>query len=208
LKRCALINSRASGFAAENGSALSIRILISRPDRRSRTGTVVGLIHRRRSWTIKERAEPSRADMDIDLVGADVDAFDEICKQGALAGCGQLRPTLADLRGAHDESTLGRRIGELRRLVNAAGIEEPLPHPAGYKLLDPQGWNAQPGGPVRLSLGDQRAGDIVAIARALCDRVGRRHRIAVAIRHHAGEQVGWRVRTLVFRSVVLPASCA
>jgi len=48
-------------------------------------GFVVGLIHQWHGGTIEERAELCRTDMDIDLVGADVDAFHQTCKQGALA---------------------------------------------------------------------------------------------------------------------------
>jgi hypothetical protein len=48
-------------------------------------GFVVGLIRQWRGWTIEERAEPCRAEMDIDLVGADVDAFHQTGKQGALS---------------------------------------------------------------------------------------------------------------------------
>jgi hypothetical protein len=40
-----------------------------------------------------------------------------------------------------------------------------LAHPAGHKLLDLSGWNAQPGGLLGVILGDQRAGDIIALAR-------------------------------------------
>src|SRR5262249_61310870 len=84
LKRFALSNSlisRASGFAVENGSALSISILISRPDWRSRTGTdriwvsLLASSTKGAAGPSKSAPSPSRADMDIDLVGADVDAF-------------------------------------------------------------------------------------------------------------------------------------
>src|SRR5215469_10584938 len=67
-------------------------------------------------------------------------------------------------------------------------IEKPLAHSVGYELLDRLGWNTYPGGCAGLSFGDQRARDIVAIARAVLDRVGRRHRVAAAIKHQAGEQ--------------------
>src|SRR5712675_388698 len=50
--------------------------------------------------------------------------------------------------------------------------------------------NAQPGEPLDLIFGDQRAGDIVAVARAFLDRVARRHPVAVAVKQHAGEQAG------------------
>src|SRR5499427_4833096 len=126
--------------------------------------------------------------MDIDLFGADVDTLHQSGEQGALAGCGQLRPTLGDFRGAPDEPALGWWIGTLRHRVDAAGIDKPLAHAAGHELLDLFGWEPQPGGPVAPVFGDQRAGDIVAIARALLDRVGRRHRVAAAIKQHAREQ--------------------
>jgi hypothetical protein len=37
-------------------------------------------------------------------------------------------------------------------------------------------------------LSDQRAGDIVAVARALFDRIARRHPVALAIKQQPGEQ--------------------
>jgi hypothetical protein len=68
-----------------------------------------------------------------------------------------------------------------------------LAHSAGHEMLDLRGWNAQGGGAFALILGDQRAGDIVAVARALFDRVGRRHAVPVAIKQHPGEQA-WLMR--------------
>src|SRR5215472_13829876 len=68
------------------------------------------------------------------------------------------------------------------RLIEAAGIDKPLAHSAGHELLDLSGWDAQPGGPVGLILGDQRAGDIVAVAHAVFDGVGWRHPIAVTVK--------------------------
>ena len=67
------------------------------------------------------------------------------------------------------------------------GIEKPLAHAAGHELLDLRSWNAQPSA-LGLIFGDQRAGDIVAVARALLDRVTRRHRVAVGVEQHAGKQ--------------------
>jgi hypothetical protein len=60
-----------------------------------------------------------------------------------------------------------------------------LANSAGHELC---GRDAQPGGPLGLIFGDQRARDIVAVARALLDGVARRHPVAVAIKQHAGEQ--------------------
>ena len=71
-------------------------------------------------------------------------------------------------------------------------------------LLDLRGWDAQPGGPIGLILGDQRAGDIVAVARPFLDRRGsassdcrRRSNSMPASR------LGWRVRVPELRSAVL-----
>src|SRR6516162_2127706 len=55
-------------------------------------------------------------------------------------------------------------------------------------MLDLRGWNAQGGGAFALILGDQRAGDIVAVAPALLDRIARRHPVALGIKQHPGEQ--------------------
>src|SRR5215472_14150290 len=126
--------------------------------------------------------------MDVDLLGSNADALDQTGKEDTLACCGQLRPILADFRGARDEPALRRRIGTLRQRVDAAGIEKPLAHAAGHELLDLFGWDPQPGGPVAAVFSDQRAGGIVAVARALLDRVGWCHRVAAAINQHAGEQ--------------------
>src|SRR6201993_5199063 len=50
------------------------------------------------------------------------------------------------------------------------------------------GGNAQGGGAFALILGDQRAGDIVAVAPVLFDRIARRHPVALGIEQHPGEQ--------------------
>ena len=63
-----------------------------------------------------------------------------------------------------------------------------MAHAAGHELLDRFGWKPQPGRPFGAVFGDQRVRNIVAIARALVDGVGRRHRVAAAIKQHAGEQ--------------------
>jgi len=63
-----------------------------------------------------------------------------------------------------------------------------LAHSAGHQLLDLRGRNSQPGGVLGPIFRDQRAGDIVAVPRALLDRMARRHPIAVAIKQHASEE--------------------
>ena len=59
-------------------------------------GFAAGRVRRWRSGRIKKRAEPCRADMDVDPIGPDVDALDQGSKQGTLA-CrgkpGQLLPS-------------------------------------------------------------------------------------------------------------------
>jgi hypothetical protein len=52
---------------------------------------------------IEQRAEPCRAEMDVDLIGSDIDALDQRGKVGTLAWSRQIGPALADLRGARDE---------------------------------------------------------------------------------------------------------
>src|SRR5262249_46532982 len=64
--------------------------------------------------------------------------------------------------------------------------EKPLTHSTRRQMLDLRGWNAQG----TLILGDQRAGDIVTVPRALFDRIARRHPVALAIKQHPGEQAG------------------
>src|SRR5207247_2212809 len=58
----------------------------------------------------------------------------------------------------------------------------------GHELLDLPGWDAQPGGLLGLILADQRAGDVIAVACAVLDRVARRHPVAFVIKQQPGEQ--------------------
>ena len=55
-------------------------------------------------------------------------------------------------------------------------------------MLDLDGRNPQPGGGLGPIFRDQRAGDIVAVVRAILDCMARRHPIAVAIKQHASEE--------------------
>jgi hypothetical protein len=119
--------------------------------------------------------------MDVDPISPDVDAFDQGSKEGTLACCGQLGPALPDFAGSRDQPALRCRIGKPFRLVDAAGIDKPLPYAAGHRLLYFPGWGAQAGGSVGLIVGDQRSGDIVAISPPFLGRMGRRHSIAVAV---------------------------
>ena len=61
-------------------------------------------------------------------------------------------------------------------------------HSTAHELLDLGGRNPQPDGVVGPIFRDQRAGDIVAVARALLDCMARRHPIVVAIKQHASEE--------------------
>jgi hypothetical protein len=63
-----------------------------------------------------------------------------------------------------------------------------LAQSAGHKLLDLSGWDAEAGGRFGLIVGNQRAGDIVAVSHAVFDGVGRRHPVAITIKQYAGEQ--------------------
>src|SRR6516162_6892930 len=111
--------------------------------------------------------------MDIELMGPDIDAVDQGGQQGTLACSGQLRPALADFPGTRYQPPLRWRVGKPYRLIDAAGVEKPLAHSTGHEMLDLLGGNAQGGGAFVLILGDQRAGDIIAVARALFDRIAR-----------------------------------
>src|SRR6516164_3026653 len=55
-------------------------------------------------------------------------------------------------------------------------------------MLDLPRWNAQGGGAFALIFGDQWAGDKVAVACAVFDRIARRHPVAFGIKQHPGEQ--------------------
>jgi len=55
---------------------------------------------------IEECTEPGRAQMNIDLIGPDIDAVDEGGQKGTLSCSGQLGPALADFPGARDEPAL------------------------------------------------------------------------------------------------------
>jgi hypothetical protein len=83
---------------------------------------------------------------------------------------------------AGDEPALRRQIGKLCRLIDAARIEKPLAHSAGHEVFDLWGWDTKSGRSLGLIFSDQRARDIVVVARALLDRVGRRHAVSVAIK--------------------------
>src|SRR5260370_34704997 len=77
-------------------------------------------------------------------------------------------------------------------LVDAEGIEKPLARSAGDKVLDLCGWDAPPSEPIGPIFGDQRAGDVVAVAGPLLDRMARSHPVAVTIKQQAGEQARLR----------------
>src|SRR6516164_6913536 len=68
-------------------------------------GFVVGRAWQWRS-DIEECGEPGRAQMDIDLMGPDIDAVDQGGQEGTLLCSGQLGPALADFHGARDELAL------------------------------------------------------------------------------------------------------
>src|SRR5215813_6276081 len=66
-------------------------------------------LRRARRWRrgdIEDFAEPCRAEMDVDLIGPDLDPIDHGSKKGTLACCRQLGPALADLRGSREQPAL------------------------------------------------------------------------------------------------------
>ena len=59
-----------------------------------------------RRCDIQDRTKPCLAELDVDLIGPDVDAFDQGGKQGTLAYCGQLGPAVSNFPGARDQPAL------------------------------------------------------------------------------------------------------
>src|SRR6516162_2517599 len=103
-KRRTLISSlinRVAGSGAADGSAPSISMVTP-----ARSGAAVpartGSGSRRPSRSTRAQlphragAEPGRAETVVDLLGPDLDAFNQSDQQGRLPGCGQLGPALAD----------------------------------------------------------------------------------------------------------------
>jgi hypothetical protein len=67
------------------------------------------VVRRARQWcrcAIEECGEPGLAQMDIDLMGPDIDAVDQGSKEGTLSCSGQPGPALADFHGARDQPAL------------------------------------------------------------------------------------------------------
>jgi hypothetical protein len=56
--------------------------------------------------SIEERAEPRRAETDVDLVDAYLDPFDQASEDSTLACHWQLGPALTDLCGPRDKPLL------------------------------------------------------------------------------------------------------
>src|SRR5262249_45850404 len=139
-------------------------------------------------------------EMDVNLIGTDIDALDQGGQKGALACSGQLGPGLADLGGAGDEPALRRQIGKLFRLIDAARMEKPLAPSAGHEVFGLRGWDAHSGRSLGPIFGDQRVRNIVAVACALFDRIARRHPVALGIKQYPGEQA-WLVSASAGASV-------
>jgi hypothetical protein len=67
------------------------------------------VVARARRWCrfdIEEGGEPARAQLDLDLIGPDIDAVDQGGQEGTLSCSGRLGPALADFPGARDEPAL------------------------------------------------------------------------------------------------------
>lgn len=87
---------------------------------------------------IEERAEPCRAQVDVDLIDAHFDPFDQGGEDRTPSCRPQLGPLPPDLRSARDQPLLSSWFWKPCRdcLIDAAGIEKPLTYAAGDKLLD------------------------------------------------------------------------
>jgi hypothetical protein len=75
-----------------------------------------------------------RAETYFDPVNAHIDPVDQGNEDNTPACCGEVGPALSDLLGSRGKPPLGGRIREPRgsRLIDVAGIEEPLPHSADH----------------------------------------------------------------------------
>ena len=73
---------------------------------REDVGFVICLARRWCRGDIQQRRKPCRAEIDVDPIGSDIDAFDQSGKQGTLPRCGQLGPALADVPGSRDQPAL------------------------------------------------------------------------------------------------------
>ena len=68
----------------------------------------LGFVRRAWQWPrrdIQQRREPCWAEMDVDPIGFDVDAFDQGGNERVLARCGQLGPALPDVLGSRNQPT-------------------------------------------------------------------------------------------------------
>jgi hypothetical protein len=68
--------------------------------------------YKRTAETSSSEGEPSRAEMDLDLIEGDLDPFDQSSKYGMPACCRQLGPALSDPLGSRGRPPLRCRIGE------------------------------------------------------------------------------------------------
>jgi hypothetical protein len=55
---------------------------------------------------IQQRRQPCRAEMDLDPIGPDVNAFDQSGEEGTLPCCEQLGPAPPDFPGSSDHPVL------------------------------------------------------------------------------------------------------
>jgi hypothetical protein len=133
--------------------------------------------------------QPRREDVQVDPFGAHLDLLDQGWKQRTHLRRRQRRPATRDLGGAINQVLLTGRVQPklLGSFKDAVRLGEKLAKPIGDELLDLRGRDSQPAGRPGAGLRDQRMGDVVAVAPALLDRMGRGHAVAVSVEQQARE---------------------
>jgi hypothetical protein len=88
------------------------------------------------------------------------------------------------------QALLQHRLAEVNgeHLEEARELRKQLADAVGDDLLDLRRGDAQSGGGIGPRVDRQRAGDVVAVALAVLDRMGRGHALALAVDQQAGEQ--------------------
>src|SRR5579862_7123090 len=139
---------------------------------------------------IEKGGQPARAEMDDHLVGTNIDALNQGEEDDTYPEWRHCSPLAGKLGGTSDPALLQQRLAglNLRNFEEARGLRKQPPDAVDDDLLDLRGRDAQPCGGFAARPDNQRAGDIIAVAPALLDRMGRGHALALAVEQQPGKQ--------------------